>query len=90
MMAAVDELPAPSSLMSSRWSRDNLITCHPAQLYCGRVVERIDDQSLEHLIRELETRRGPIQVGAGRMGVLTWDIACSADDGPFSAACCAQ
>src|SRR6187551_2020982 len=83
MMAAVDDLPAPSSLMSSRWARDNLITCHPAQLYGGRVVEHIDEASLERLLQELEQRRGPIHVGAGRMGVLTWDIACTGDDGPF-------
>ena len=83
MMAAVDELPAPSSLMSSRWSRDNLITCHPAQLYRGRVVEHIDEASLELLIQDLEKRRGSIYVGAGRMGVLTWDIACAGEDGPF-------
>ena len=35
------------------------------------------------LIRDLEKRRGPIYVGAGRMGVLTWDVACAGDDGPF-------
>ena len=83
MMAAVADLPAPSSLMSSRWSRDNLVTCHPAQLYSGKVLEHIDEDALELLIRDLEKRSGPVYVGAGRMGVLTWDIGCAGADGPF-------
>ena len=83
MMAAVDDLPAPSSLMSSRWSRDNLVTCHPAQLYNGKVLEHIDEDALELLIRDLEKQTGPVYVGAGRMGVLTWDIGCAGADGPF-------
>ncbi|HEY7374472.1 MAG TPA: SAM-dependent methyltransferase [Polyangia bacterium] len=78
----MDDLLAPSSLLSSRWSRDNLITCHPAQLY-GRVVERVDPAALGRLIQELEGRLGPIQVGPGRMGVVTWDIACAGAGGPF-------
>jgi len=82
MMAALDDLPAPSSLLSSRWSRDNLITCHPAQLYDGPVVERIDPAALARLIEELAARLGPIQVGPGRMGVVTWDVACTGTGGP--------
>jgi SAM-dependent MidA family methyltransferase len=78
-----DDLPAPSSFMSSRWSRDNLVTCHPAQLYNGRVLEHIDEDGLEHAIRDLEKQRGPVHVGAGRMGVFTWDISCFDGDGPF-------
>ncbi len=80
---AEDDLPAPSSLMSSRWSRDNLVTCHPAQLYSGKVLEHIDEDALELLIRDLEKQTGPVYVGAGRMGVLTWDIGCAGADGPF-------
>jgi SAM-dependent MidA family methyltransferase len=79
-----DDLPAPSSLMSSRWSRDNLVTGHPPRLYSGGVIERITQESLERLIQDLERKtRRPIQVGPGRMGVLTWDISCTDDDGPF-------
>ena len=69
--------------MSSRWSRDNLVTCHPAQLYSGKVLEHIDEDALELLIRDLEKQSGPVYVGAGRMGVLTWDIGCAGADGPF-------
>src|SRR5690242_13888100 len=82
-MAALDDLRAPSSLLSSRWSRDNLITCHPAQLYDGPVVERIDPAALARLIEELAARLGPIQVGPGRMGVVTWDVARTGTGGPF-------
>ncbi len=80
---SVADLPAASSLMSSRWSRDNLVTCHPAQLYDGRVVEHVDEDALEYAIRDLEKQRGSVHVGAGRMGVFTWDISCVGADGPF-------
>ena len=83
MMAALDDLPAPSSFLSSRWSRDSLLTGHPAQLYDGAIVRHIDEVALDLLIRDLETTTGPLHVGAGRMGVYTWDIACTAADGPF-------
>jgi len=77
----MSELPAPSSLMSSRWSRDNLVTSHPARLYDGRIVEPIDQEALELLVQDLPQRLGPVQLGAGRMGVLTWDIACETREG---------
>jgi SAM-dependent MidA family methyltransferase len=78
-----DELPLPSSLLSSRWSRDNLVTMRPGRLYDGQVLERIEQDTLETLVQELERSIGPLCVGAGRMGVLTWDIACESADGPF-------
>ena len=66
MMAAVDDLPAPSSLMSSRWSRDNLVTCHPAQLYSGtragahrRGRARAPDPGSREAARAGLRRRGP-------------------------------
>lgn len=77
------ELAAPSALLSSRWSRDNLVTMQPGRLYDGRVLERIEPETLEYLVQELERQLGPVRVGAGRMGVLTWDIACEAERGPF-------
>src|SRR4029077_7621947 len=80
----LEDLPAPSSLLSRRWSRDNLLTGHPARLYDGRVRERIDQDTLERLLRDLEQKRGPVHPGAGRMGVFTWDISFAAGDGPFS------
>lgn len=83
-IAGLDDLPAPSSLMSSRWSQDNLVTCHPARLYDGRVLERIDHDALESLIRDLAKTQGPIiHPGAARMGVFTWDVSCANDQGPF-------
>jgi SAM-dependent MidA family methyltransferase len=77
------DLPAASSLMSSRWSRDNLVTSHPARLYDGLVRESSEVASLERLVRDLQRFRGPCQLGSGRMGVLTWDIACHDEGGPF-------
>jgi len=83
MTPDLDALPAPSSLLSSRWSRDNLVTMRPGYLYDGEVVERIEPETLEQLVQELEKSVGPVQVGAGHMGVLTWDIACTGAGGPF-------
>ena len=79
----VNDLLAPSSLLSSRWSRDNLVTSHPARLYDGRISEVIELQSLEYLVQDLRRTRGPCQLGWGRMGVFTWDIACEGSAGPF-------
>ena len=82
-MIPIDDSLAPSSLMSSRWSRDNLVTSHPARLYNGRVLEVIELESLEYLVHDLQRSRGPCQLGWGRMGVFTWDIACESNAGPF-------
>jgi len=78
-----DDLPAPSSLLSSRWSQDNLVTSDPARLYDGPVRERITLESLEHLIPELQSQVGPVRAGAAHMGVFTWNVSCSGPDGPF-------
>ncbi|HSY40198.1 MAG TPA: SAM-dependent methyltransferase [Polyangia bacterium] len=82
-LLGLDDLPAPSSLMSSRWSRDNLVTSHPARLYDGKIVERIGPEVLDRLIAELPRNKGPVRRGAVRMGVFTWDISCADDGGPF-------
>src|SRR4051812_35710041 len=82
-MTPTDDLAAPSSLMSSRWSRDNLITSHPGRLYDGKILELIELEAVEYLVQDLQRSRGPCQLGWGRMGVFTWDIACSGNDGPF-------
>ncbi len=75
--------PAASSLLSSWWSRDNLVTSHPGRLYDGRVLERIEADSLEYLMAELAEQRGSLRAGEGRMGVFTWDFACEDDAGAF-------
>ena len=79
----LDDLLWPSSLMSSRWSQDNLITSDPARLYDGPVRERITLESVEYLIPDLEKKLGPVRVGAGRMGVFTWDVTGTGAGGPF-------
>jgi len=76
-------LSAPSSLLSSRWSRDNLVSSHPARLYDGRVSEQIELESLPDLVEDLQRLRGPCEMGWGRMGVFTWDIVCQSERGPF-------
>lgn len=78
-----DGLPAPSSLLSSRWTQDNLVTSDPARLYDGPVRERLTLESVEYLIPELEKKVGPVRAGAARMGVFTWDVGCTGRDGPF-------
>ena len=74
---------APSAFLSSRWSRDNLLTCDPAQLYDGRIDERIGVDLLEQLIAELSRQLGPFQVESGGLGVFTWDVSCQGPDGAF-------
>lgn len=69
--------------MSSRWSRDNLITCHPASLYNGPVQAHIDQQLLGELLQELERTTGPLVLHHVLMGVCTWDIACQSPHGPI-------
>ncbi|HET9931858.1 MAG TPA: hypothetical protein VFQ35_14250, partial [Polyangiaceae bacterium] len=79
----LDALAMPSSLLSSRWSRDNLITLHPAQLYDGAEHERIEAETLEHLLEELTRERGPFQVESARLGVFTWDVVCQREHDSF-------
>jgi SAM-dependent MidA family methyltransferase len=76
------DLPAASSLMSSRWSRDNLVTSHPARLYDGRILEPIDAEAFERLATEFQAKHS-VELGAGRMGVFTWDVVCEGSDGPL-------
>jgi len=80
---ALDDLPAASSLMSSRWSRDNLISSHPARLYHGKILQRIGAAELEGLVRHLEASHGAAALGAARMGMFTWDVSCKGKAGPF-------
>lgn len=79
----LEELPAASSLLSSRWSRDNLITSHPGRLYDGKVLELVGLDTLKELLARLEAQRGPVHPGATRIGVHTWDVQCSDARGPF-------
>ncbi|HXU62285.1 MAG TPA: SAM-dependent methyltransferase [Polyangia bacterium] len=81
---ADQQWPDASSLLSSRWSRDNLVTFHPAQLYDGAVERRMDLDALSPLVGELAARIGPFELGTAHMGVFTWDLACLGPDGPFT------
>ncbi|HET9955766.1 MAG TPA: SAM-dependent methyltransferase [Polyangiaceae bacterium] len=61
-----------------------MLTSYPGRLYDGEVLEQIGLESLEYLMQELARLLGPIELGACRMGVFTWDIACRNADGPFT------
>jgi SAM-dependent MidA family methyltransferase len=80
----LDALASPSSLLSSRWSRDNLVTSHPERLYDGPVLERIDPEALEYLLQDLVNQRGALRVLSARMGVFTWDVTCEDESGRFT------
>jgi SAM-dependent MidA family methyltransferase len=83
-LPALGALPAASSLLSSRWSRDNLVTSHPGRLYDGKILEPIGLELLKELIRGLEAARGPLRPGACRFGVHTWEVSCADAEGPFT------
>src|SRR5688572_20704370 len=74
---------APSALLSSRWSRDNLLTPDPARLYNGAVSERVGVAEVEEHLRRLMARRGPFEVTLGGLGVLSWSIRCQCKTGDF-------
>src|SRR5690606_36455885 len=44
---------APSALLSSRWSRDNLLTPEPARLYDGTVSARVGVADVDELVGQL-------------------------------------
>ncbi len=67
-------LPAASSLLSSRWSKDNLITSHPGRLYDGAIVSRVEREHLGPIISGLRTPNRPSSIAAVQKGVLTWNI----------------
>ncbi|HEU5077003.1 MAG TPA: SAM-dependent methyltransferase, partial [Polyangiaceae bacterium] len=81
--SSFEERLAASSLMSCRWTQDNLVTSYPALLYNGAIERPIGVESLEPLLLELAKLRPVRGVGAGHMGVFTWDIACEGDTGEF-------
>lgn len=74
---------APSALLSSRWSRDNLLTPDPARLYSGAAGARVGVAEVEAQVRELMARRGPFEVTTGGLGVLSWSIRCQSQTGDF-------
>lgn len=76
-------LPAASSFMSSRWSQDNLITCHPKGLYTGKVRAQISQDALDQILQQVAEKTGPLVPQAAHMGVYTWDISCQSEDGPI-------
>jgi len=77
MTPAGPRLLVPSALLSSRWSRDSLLTPEMARLYTGRVQARVDVEGLERALEQLSRKHGAIEVETGSLGVLSWNIRCS-------------
>lgn len=74
---------APSALLSSRWSRDNLLTPDPARLYNGAARERVGVAEVEEHLRRLMAQSGPFEVTTGGLGVLAWSLRCRSKTGDF-------
>jgi len=77
MSQRAESLLCPSALLSSRWSRDNLITPEIARLYTGAVEARVGVSELEQHLARLTERSGPLEVETGSLGVLSWNIRCA-------------
>ena len=76
MSQRAESLLCPSALLSSRWSRDNLITPEIARLYTGAVLTRVGVEELQLQLARLSERSGPLEVETGSLGVLSWNIRC--------------
>ncbi len=83
MPSRAHDFLVPSALLSSRWSRDNYLSPDPGALYTGVIREHLDTEALGPLLAELVSRRGSFEVLSGALGVLTWNIRCQSDTGPF-------
>lgn len=75
------DLPDASSLLSTAWSRDNLVTGHPARFYGGPVREVVTDESLDYVVEELEKATGPVRVSEARLGTFGWQLTVDGADG---------
>ncbi len=67
-------LLAPSSLLSSRWSKDNLLTPDPKRLYSGTRLHTVSLETLQVCLEQLAARRQSMSVTSGGLGVLSWNV----------------
>jgi SAM-dependent MidA family methyltransferase len=72
-----------SSLLSSRWPADNLLTFEPSRLYTGAIYERVTPEHLTQVVRSPWGRSLELEVSSVRMGVFTWDLFCTSRNGPL-------
>jgi|GEM_PF-857053 len=72
----------PSSLLSSRWPDDNLLTFEPNRHYLGLVHERLTPDHLANITRGPLGQALGLEVENVRMGVFTWDLSCKSHQGP--------
>jgi len=81
------ELPAPSSLLTTWWSQEQLLSPHPAGLYRGRTLQIVSERSVGRALERLELspsgsspsrsdplRSGPFRPTAVHRGMFTWDV----------------
>jgi SAM-dependent MidA family methyltransferase len=64
----------PSALLSSRWSRDNLITPDPSRLYTGPFSARVGVEQLQEQVDALTSVLGDFEVEEANLGVLSWNV----------------
>jgi len=64
----------PSALLSSRWSRDNLLTPEMKRLYTGKVLARLGVEELEERLAGISRQYGALEVDTGSLGVLSWNV----------------
>ena len=80
-----EQLPllAASSLLSTRWTEDNLVTPDPVHRYNGAIVHQITVPLLQELLSAISQGAEPFEVVSGSLGVLTWNIRCRGRKGEF-------
>ena len=71
---AIQPLGLASSLLSVAWSRDNLVTAHPARLYDGKIHQLVTQRSLPAVVQHLEQRFGTLSVRGARLGLHGWKL----------------
>ncbi len=77
-----DLLVDASSLLSSRWPKDNPVTSDPSCHYTGAVSGAVTIELLQQIVHgEFGARLG-LEVDAVKMGVFTWDLCCQSVHGP--------
>jgi SAM-dependent MidA family methyltransferase len=78
------QFAAPSSLLTTWWSQEQLLTPHPAGLYSGQVQQVVTERSVGYALERLIGIIGSFQPTAVHQGLFTWDVEAHADGGPFT------
>jgi len=76
-------LPAASTLLTSAWEVDHVLTPHPGSLYRGAVRHVVSERSVAHALRLLGDRVGALEQASLRPGTDLWQVRCGSVDGPL-------